>query len=161
MRFSVQYCQPAKFNDFKHIENFCGYLFNMKPHQYNDETKNNFYIDVENGKFIDVKAKIEAKYPQNFNDKQFREIEFKKLTKKVQSFGANNVLNDIFYISGNGENGNGDIDIEKFTEIIVNTLPLIFKFESGEVKKLNKQILYITAHLNQDSPPHLHRIFAV
>lgn len=159
MDFSINYLNPVGFQNSNHIANFCGYLMNTKPKFVNEFTKENFYIGVEkNGDFVDTKAQIQAKYPQNFNEKQFREIESQLLAKKLQEYDYTSVFNDIFYIIPKDDELK--ITYDELKKIIIDNLPQILNFEDKRIKIINKDFVYITAHLNQDMP-HLHRVFAV
>ena len=50
---------------------------------------------------------------------------------------------------------------DEIAKTISSDLPSIIDFQDENIKSMRKSFVFITMHLNQDSPPHLHRLFVL
>ncbi len=149
MNINIEYVKPKGFSDERHISNFVNYLFNLSKKYENEKTKENLYFYRDKQGFHNVeKDKV---------CREFREKEAEFLKRTLFDFDERLIFNDLFYIVYNEPY----INISELHYICKNNLNNILNLEDPFLMNIKKEPLYIVAHFNQESPPHLHRVFAV
>ena len=169
MNISVDYLNPVMFEDERHIANFARYLFNLTPKHENELTKENFYLYFDGNKIVNFKAKWEFEKGIEFDEREFREIHAKVITRRAQELFAIDkslAINDMFYIIFDNKE-----QAPKFDEMLakINSIgsnlekfvtEVMRKFQKPIFNKIIKECL-IVGHLNQNSPAHLHRMVLI
>ena len=158
---NISYLAPKDFTSIGHLENHTKYLFNITDKYENPNTKHNLYFVLENGEYKNIKKILQAQYSTNFNDRKFREVAQQRLFKQVKTLQKpytpyECIKNDLFYVDFGVEN-----TFDEIAKTISSDLPSIIDFQDENIKSMRKSFVFITMHLNQDSPPHLHRLFVL
>lgn len=152
---TIEYAGMKGFSNDSHLCNYIDYLFNLSLRYENEYTEQNDYFELKSEKFVDIKELIRTKYPKNFDDRKFREIEANKLKNILLKIDTKYIFNDLFYFT------NSSVNWVLIYETCSHFMKNILNYEYPFLKKLKKDYEYVVFHGNQNYYPHIHRIFVV